>query len=651
MYSNHVNLMRVMFACMYTHTHTHTCTHSYIYTCTHCRALMRMLEGLHSQDAALRGFTISWVKSRLQKPDLDRLLHPLLRILQEADTKRAMFEAASPKVEQHSKYFYASLSKDKNSGGTDDAKEHPGGPTLVYTQVYDTSQVLFALSVLQSTMTVDRPAALVARLGESVVDLRSYRAGSPLRCVGGPLVGRQQQQQQEVGPKGLGTREHAAQRKSLLEFVLSTCVVYLQSEYPLSGEVPLGELVANVKVKLAAAELITTVLHEFVGILRKAGEEEVVVVGGGGPSERGERVGNPSYVSALVTLCDVQKAGLLQLASTLRSLKEGCVVGSAHQTGAPKGAGGDVATGRLSVPSSVLEPYYVQLLKLVQQLVVLDTLCVPGSSLPPPPPSPSSSAPPQNQRSDSCPAIIPAYPTAAQPLFQSLLLDAVQDLSLLPLHWHTLDMVASLLPHVPVLLEDLVPRLIAQVCTNLGLLLRSGGVDGYVGEMEEEVWKAPECCPRNGTGPQLSGEVVVAYLRSVTSLVHFCILGVRIEDSHSCSHQELSVFRDLVPVCDAVSVSSAMTPTSLQPSTMSWLFGIFSGGQKGLEQGGGEEQQSKAGLRGAGQTVLVLLSRVYTVLADLWAHFRRSGDPGPAGTHEDSVVVKKCRVEFEVMTG
>lgn len=220
------------------------------------RALMRMLEGLQSQDIAVRGFISSWVKHCLQRPDLDRLLYPLLRIMQEAELKRSSFEVSKPKVEHHSKYFYESLKKTGaiSSDSSDDIGKSTE-PALMYTQVYDTSQVLFALCVLRSIVVVDRPDAVVARLGECVVDLRNHRAGSPTRC-DALLVAKRQELLAAAAAKGMGTREQAAQRKSLLEFILSSCAVFLCSEYPLSGEVSENDLVANVKVKIAAAEFI-----------------------------------------------------------------------------------------------------------------------------------------------------------------------------------------------------------------------------------------------------------------------------------------------------------------------------------------------------------------------------------------------------------
>ena len=595
---------------------------------------MRMLEGLQSQDAAVRGFIGSWVKLCLQQSDLDLLLHPLLRILQEADLKRASFEAPTirPKVEHHSKYFYESLGK---AGGNEEMGKSME-PALMYTQVYDTSQVLFALSILQSTVTAHRPDTVVARLGEAVVDLRSYRAGSPSR--GDALLVSRRQESSSLATRCLGTREQASQRKSLLEFVLSTCVVFLHSEYPLTGEVSQSDLVANVKVKMAAAELITTILHEFVRALEKEGP-------------RTERVGNPSYVSALVTLCDVQKIGLQQMACAVQTLKENSTPSSALP---PNGKGTESLSGfvggkmdsRLSLPTSILEPYFVQLLKLVQQLVVLDTLTLPDSSLPPPSPSASSSAAAASPGSDPAHNYVPSYPTAAQPLFQSLLLDALSDLSLLPLHRHVLDMATSLLSHVPLHLEDLVPRLIIQVCSNLGLLLRTTSVVGRSSVDGEE--EGREDRKRVRVVPRLSGEVVVTYVRSLISLVHFCLLGARFDDGSTCFHQELDVFRDMVSVRDATVVPAALTPVMLQPSTVAWLFGMFSGGQKGSD-GVREEQKSKmGGLQGQGQAVLGLLSRVYTVLADLWVHFRGSGDVPLARTQDDSAQSRKWRVEFEV---
>ena len=55
----------------------------------HCRAILRMLEGLQSQDAAVRHFVGSWVRHVVaSKEDMAKLLQPLVRILSEAEALR-----------------------------------------------------------------------------------------------------------------------------------------------------------------------------------------------------------------------------------------------------------------------------------------------------------------------------------------------------------------------------------------------------------------------------------------------------------------------------------------------------------------------------------------------------------------------------------
>ena len=515
-----------------------------------------MLEGLQSRDAAVRHFVGSWVRHTTTaargESDVARLLQPLLRILAKAQPLRrseqstkytfSPYEVQLSKEEAakdptYAKYYFSSL------GISDPEEVHRRNQyrdgLQHYIQVFDINQVLYSLSLLLSTIRVD-PASIVSSMSGIVVDPSSY-----MNVVAPPTSHPSLTVVEDASRKGSSTPHDesgqlisgGSSQKSILELLLTTCIQFLQSEFHHSLEVSLEDHLEHTNVKILCAELLEVIHMEFVHTLAKAhyssspastsSERQQATTtalqadSDALPNRRGANVANASYITALVTLCDVQKSTLLLLARVVQEMRElereRSNMGPSSQGKKPllccEGSCGDdgrfslwkqlliqhnqreeMCRGQLSSssisnsqnpdPSVVLGSLFVHLLKLVQSLITLDSQChvcnklTAGSSRSaagtpfslPTTLASSSSVTAGFKLSDGSelPPVLSGITTASQPFFQSLLLDILSDVTLGCLHTLVLAVFTTVMPNlIGHQVDELAPKILKQLCKNL----------------------------------------------------------------------------------------------------------------------------------------------------------------------------------------
>ena len=577
-----------------------------------------MLEGLQSKKTAVTHFVQSWVKFATDKSELQSLLQPLVRILLEADTSRNRTSAAVKRKKEedtHAKYYYTpgTVETEKEESLKDQFSEI----ALQYTQAFDARRVLYVFSLLQSILAVDT-ATIVSSLGEVVMTASLNQVGS--LAAGGTT---------EVHSESEGART----QRSLLELLLATCVDFLRSEYPDSLEMPLIDCHDNLQVKTSAAELLSTILNAFVVILSSPFAQTENEIG----SKLTGVVSHPSYVTALVALCDIQTIVLLLSAHVVQCLRDIQGQESAKQEGgeSPGVEGATAAqTGVWNClhtensadpspcdPTSVLRSLFVHLLKLLQKLIELDAQCslslnptTPVSTIP----QPSVSFVRQSSKLTSqLPRIQPSLTTAAQPFFQALLLNVLADPALASLHSALLCMFTTILPNLLNQLDELAPKVLKQICKNLEMVIHLPKTAGATTTNPEN--------DKHSTAPQLfSGELAVSYMESLVTIILWCYFG----DSQLPCSSELrqhvpSMFWKVNTIPELDHSGDPLSPMLKQPSTMSWLFGVFSNSNsKGvaLNDVGAKTPQVGTSSK-VGQYVLMLLPAVYNVVTEIWRHF------------------------------
>ena len=579
-----------------------------------------MLEGLQSKNTTITHFVQSWVKFATEKSELQPLLQPLVQILLEADTSRSRTSAAARRkkeedaISAHAKYYHAPgvVETEKEEILKDQFSEI----ALHYTQAFDARQVLYAFSLFQSVLAVDT-ATIVSSLGE--VRKASLSQVGNLSAVGTAEVHCE--------------CEVVHTQRSLLELLLATCVDFLRSEYPDSLEMSLIDFLDNLQVKTSAAELLSTILHEFVVILSSPFAQAEDEIG----SKLTGVVSHPSYVAALVTLCDIQTIALLLSAHVVQCLRDVQSQDDAKQEdGESPGLEGATTTqtevwNRLHTensavpspddPTLVLRSLFVHLLKLLQKLIELDAQCslslnptTPVSTIP----QPSVSFVKQSSKLTSqLPRIQPSLMTAAQPFFQALLLNVLADPTLASLHSTLLCMFTTILPNLLNQLDELAPKVLKQICKNLEMVIHSPKTTGVTTTGPEN--------DQHFTTPQLfGGELAVSYMESLVTIVLWCYFGdSQLPCSSGLSQHVPSMFWKVNTITELEHSGDPLSPMLKQPSTMSWLFGVFStSNQKGvaLNDMGGKTPQVGIGSK-VGQYILMLLPAVYNVVTEIWRHF------------------------------
>ena len=632
-----------------------------------------MLEGLRSQSTAVKCFVRSWLKFATERAELGRVLHPLLRILVEAELGRARTPSkqTDKALSSYGKYYYAGEYHDLEEKKSE--KDEFESISLQYSQVFDASRVLYALSLICSVIAAD-PGNIVGCLGSAVVDVSTYTGpnSSGQSCLiatkfhSVPLPSSNSISNPAPHSETQTPATPSPAPKSLLELLLASCVDFLRSEYQESLEASLPDQLNNQRVRTAATELISVLLRELVLILSQ--HEST------GPANT-SMLQNPSYVSALVTLCDTQKVTLLVLARVVQNLRDTSaelelredsskspVMEDSKELNIKGNKSSPVDDSSTDEDKTSLETLFVHLLRCVQNLITLDAQCNPAT------PASATLLTPNLKNPDisisQLPPILASLPTASQPLFQVLLLNILANSSLVHMHRHLLCMFAASLPNLRTHLDELAPKVLKQICRNLER--------AFLSEKEREGHKSSRKYQRDSQ--LLSSDYIISYLESLVIITLWCLFGERPTDSNSgttqgqLNHRSLNMFWNGTTYTEAEDPSDILSPTSKQPSTMAWLFGVFTTSQRSSpSEGGGKVAQVGVDSR-VGQYILMLLPAVYNAITDVWKYFSsrvstaagggsgsrfgHGGQPSTAGgqfgLQEDVGAERRKRMEFEV---
>ena len=589
---------------MHLHIHVHSYTYIHICTYTFYRALLRMVAGLQSRDSAVRSLVQAWVHSATTRGELHFLIDPLVQIILEPNQKRKSFTGQpldNKPIDESEKYYNSSA-----VSGKDDARlTQDEEMRLIYTQIFDSDQVLYALSLLQAVLCVD-PPAVIRNLTCSVVSVPMYRAYGSVRS---DLVSNDQ-------PTG---------QKSILEVILMSLVSFIRSRYPDTLEVTPLDMVENLRVKSTAVEMIGFLMRQFSLILSSPAATD------GGGDGSGGLVHNPSYVSALVTLCDVQKVLLLTLSQVTKYLRRysnpplqnGELKKEGTSDSGSNGTSVLVTTKKLSESDRLLNaPFrvlFVHILRSLQNLISLETQCIPSS------PAAMTPRGKQMKRSLSSHHLIqPGLSTAAQPFFQSLLTDILANSSLSYLHPPLLHMFSAALPNLHGDLDSLAPRILRQLCRNL-----ESSVQG-------EKMKA-EGSSRESFS---DGAAVVSNMQALVIIILWCLFGHYPTQQVSLKHNLLNRFWDVSQLSQIDDSEEAVSPASKQPTAMAWLVDMLTATQSKAASSPVGSKSSKPWLSqsNVGHSIFMLLPAVYNALTEVWMWFSGRVAPGNARGGNDTSI-------------
>ena len=366
-------------------------------------------------------------------------------------------------------------------------------------------------------------------------------------------------------------------------------------------------------MKILCAELLEVVHTEFVHILAKAhnssspasssSERQQVATtalqadSDALPNRGGANIANASYVTALVTLCDVQKSTLLLLARIVQEMRELerersnvdpssqgkkpllCCGGSCSDNDRfslwkqlliqhnqreeicrGQQSSSSVSTSQNPDPSVMLGSLFVHLLKLVQSLITLDSQChvcnklAAGSSrsaagtpfsLPTTTLASSSSVTAGFKLSDGSelPPVLSGITTASQPFFQILLLDILSDVTLGRLHTLVLAVFTTVMPNlVGHQVDELAPKILKQLCKNLEQSSRT--VDKLPPEHKTAAGRKGSLRSSFSSKEQndLLRHDTISYLESAVTIVLWCLFGEKNGGFSPCNEKGKPLF-------------------------------------------------------------------------------------------------------------
>lgn len=616
------------------------------------RAVLRMLEGLQSSDSAVRSLTQSWVRTAVAKgsgESTHKLLQPLIRILLESHTKRRhkMDELSSKKITltrkdaerdmKYAKYYFESLGIENPY--LPSSKDQYAEIVQYYTQAFDASQILYALSLLQLVVGVD-PFNLISTIGNTIIDVSAYMGQGLHMHTQANDTGKIVTPEVELPdtPTSLPFPTLSSQ-KSLLEVILSVCVDLLCSDYHPSLKASPEEEIENLRVKICCAGLLSMLLDELLKILAKHGANS----DDSSPSEF--KVCSPNFVSALLTLCDIQKVALLLMGKSVEWWVELSSGGGGGGGSVSSSTGGgknrmwsDLARlsqlgGGSGDPGVILKSFYVHLLQMVQCMIVLDTQF--SQSLPIKTISSLQSTDLITvvsgvNISGTLPAISPGCATASQHFFRDFMLRVLSDFALSGFHNDLLHMLTGTTSNLlSQQLMELGPKVVKQLCSNI-----EGAVAVTLGPRNLQQYDSV-----TANLEKSSTHLCIAYFDSILSIVTWCLFGdihlyplkgksVFGKSYFRLHHRSSNPFFDIIRVKQAEGPKECYSPMHKQPSAMAWLLGVFSSQKMALGTESVDGISGEAGLFSrvgvgslAGQHMVMLLPAVYNAMTDVWVEF------------------------------
>ena len=263
----------------------------------------------------------------------------------------------------------------------------------------------------------------------------------------------------------------------LLEVVLSICLYYMRSFYPVLSSLTRAEVAANREVQLEAVTTLHQVCTELVGIVKENGRAFAL------------------FTSDLLGRCKLQKVVLHSLLTGVHKL-----AGTGKPDAEKFYTEEILSFNEREGDCTDTEAFQGELLKLVCAIVLLEAAVVErrgdevgkAGAQAGAPPTLGHPAPPTLKYQ-------PELPLCAQPMFLTAVLSALRQSALRPLHRQWTGLVAACLPALGPALPVALPALAAQLWTSL------------------------EQLPAGNTAP-VTTDYVLTLLESLGHLLSFCLL-------------------------------------------------------------------------------------------------------------------------------
>ena len=267
----------------------------------------------------------------------------------------------------------------------------------------------------------------------------------------------------------------------LIELLLSLCLRFMRSHYPIYLTLGPFDQQGNKEVQVKSVEVLTRIVKQLCCMAQKQGDNGA----------------NLELICKLLSGCKVQEYALLTLSASMY----------VSQRGAEKGQskcmelmdGGDLSEESLvnfgvgAAPEQY--PLQMQLLKLIQDLIILEYHVLPGGTASAsstsgspgelcehPPPSTPLAREWQTavlfQQSIKAVQYVQSHPITAQGMFVSAATRALQPEYGYAMHPHWVSLLCVSLPYLGRSLSIIVAPLISQICKNLDELVKLCEHDG-----------------------------------------------------------------------------------------------------------------------------------------------------------------------------
>lgn len=462
---------------------------------------------------------------------------------------------------------------------------------LLYKQQYESSQILYAFTILETILRTSA-GPFVEALSSTSLDCSSIAHLNLIQNLlqrhrqaqdGGSFYG---QLQSSTPPSG-GTPDASQPASSplhspscpptlLLELLTSLCMRYLRSHYPSYASVPTRQLQANREVQVKSVEVLTELMIQLVRVAQQNGDTKGTA--------------GLEAVRNLLWGYKVQQYVLLTLSASMYVCQR---VDRPDQHTLPEEDQGEDG-GEISEESLINfgrdgtwaeHPLQIALLKLLKVLIVLEHhVCPPhtkpqehdqGQSNPQRRAEPPSSALAREwqtavmfQQSIKAVRYVSSQPITAQGMFVSAAARALHPQYGCAMHPAWVTLLCDVLPYLGRSLAIIVSPIIAQICRNLDELVKQHEHDGIKGS-------------HNGTlkRENIAPDYPLTLLEGLTTITHYCLLdhkkataGCDVPDLRNASNAILEEFPHMISSmallwgvvkgCDSTHGSRA-TPTSV----------------------------------------------------------------------------------------
>ncbi|XP_041857601.1 protein dopey-2 isoform X2 [Melanotaenia boesemani] len=304
----------------------------------------------------------------------------------------------------------------------------------------------------------------------------------------------------------------------LIELLVSLCLRFLRSHYPSYLNLTPLDLQGNREVQVKSVAVLTRIVNQL------------------GCTARGQdgNKTNLESIRRLLSGCKVQQNALLSLSASMYISQKGAEKGASKSVELLDEEGGPSEESLVNLGAGGGQEQYplqIELLKLLQALIVLESHVWPGGVVPAAGgasgqlgelrESPSASTPLARewqtavlfQQSIKAAQYVQSHPITAQGMFVSAAARALQPQYGYAMHPHWVSLLCSSLPYLGRSLGIIVAPLISQICRNLDELVKLYEHDG--GKTHQSL---------SGKKENIAPDYPLTLLEGLTTITHYCLL-------------------------------------------------------------------------------------------------------------------------------